>query len=132
MVINVFVFPEYLGAASGLHKIILFVANVSSPSVEQMFVLHSYVYIFLSRSEEQGNPLIEQFIARKADILFCQASKTVTHQEDTHEEEEEAAGIVFFYIIDSQQNKINFKAAKHCLLKVLFSKCICFQCVFIS
>lgn len=54
----------------------------------------SSIYLFLCRSEDQGNPLIEQFIARKADILFCQAWKTVTHQEDTHEEEEEAAGII--------------------------------------
>lgn len=44
-----------------------------------------------SRGEKQNSPLVEQFIARKADILFCPAWKTATHQEEEHEEEEEAA-----------------------------------------
>nr|XP_046248018.1 tetratricopeptide repeat protein 14 isoform X2 [Scatophagus argus] len=44
-----------------------------------------------SSAERRGNPLVEQFIARKADILFCPAWKITTHQEDEHEEEEEAA-----------------------------------------
>lgn len=37
---------------------------------------------------------MEQFVARKADILFCPAWKTATVQEEEHEEEEEeeAAG----------------------------------------
>ncbi|XP_073332046.1 tetratricopeptide repeat protein 14 [Pagrus major] len=43
------------------------------------------------RGEGKDNPLVEQFIARKADILFCPAWKTATHQEGEHEEEEEAA-----------------------------------------
>ncbi|XP_028260254.1 tetratricopeptide repeat protein 14 [Parambassis ranga] len=42
------------------------------------------------RGEEQSNPLVEQFIARKADILFCPSWKTATAQEDEHEEEEAA------------------------------------------
>ncbi|XP_072245090.1 tetratricopeptide repeat protein 14 [Leuresthes tenuis] len=41
------------------------------------------------RGEEQGSTLVEQFIARKADILFCPAWKTATPQEHKHEEEEE-------------------------------------------
>ncbi|XP_039983907.1 tetratricopeptide repeat protein 14 isoform X2 [Xiphias gladius] len=44
-----------------------------------------------SKGEEQGSPLVEQFIARKADILFCPAWKTVILQEEDHEEEEEEA-----------------------------------------
>ncbi|XP_070688715.1 tetratricopeptide repeat protein 14 [Pempheris klunzingeri] len=44
-----------------------------------------------SRSEGQGSLLVEQFIARKADILFCPAWKTATHQQEEHEEEEEEA-----------------------------------------
>ncbi|XP_023129687.2 tetratricopeptide repeat protein 14 isoform X2 [Amphiprion ocellaris] len=40
------------------------------------------------RSEEKSNPLVEQFIARKADILFSPAWKTATLQEEEHEEEE--------------------------------------------
>ncbi|XP_008282506.1 tetratricopeptide repeat protein 14 [Stegastes partitus] len=43
------------------------------------------------RGEEKSNPLVEQFIARKADILFCPAWKTATLQEEEHEEEEDAA-----------------------------------------
>lgn len=45
------------------------------------------------KGEGQGNPLVEQFIARKADILFCPAWKTATHQEEGNEEEEPAAGV---------------------------------------
>uniref|UniRef100_A0A7N6BHU1 S1 motif domain-containing protein n=1 Tax=Anabas testudineus TaxID=64144 RepID=A0A7N6BHU1_ANATE len=41
-----------------------------------------------TKGEGQGNPLVEQFIARKADILFCPAWKTATVQEEEHEEEE--------------------------------------------
>ncbi|XP_071342482.1 tetratricopeptide repeat protein 14 isoform X2 [Trachinotus anak] len=44
-----------------------------------------------SKGEEPGSPLVEQFIARKADILFCPAWKTATLQEEEHEEGEEAA-----------------------------------------
>ncbi|XP_056234653.1 tetratricopeptide repeat protein 14 isoform X2 [Seriola aureovittata] len=43
------------------------------------------------RGEDQGSPLVEQFIARKADILFCPAWKTATLQEEEHEAEEDAA-----------------------------------------
>lgn len=57
-----------------------------------MLFFPPHIY-FLSRSEEAGNPLLEQFIARKADILFRPVWKTVAHQEDTHEDEEEAAGV---------------------------------------
>ncbi|KAK2835164.1 hypothetical protein Q5P01_015648 [Channa striata] len=39
------------------------------------------------RAEKQGSPLVEQFIARKADILFCPSWKTATVQEEEHEEE---------------------------------------------
>ncbi|KAM7409247.1 hypothetical protein PAMA_000957 [Pampus argenteus] len=42
------------------------------------------------RGEAQGSPLVEQFIARKADILFCPTWKTATLQEEEHEEEEAA------------------------------------------
>lgn len=45
-----------------------------------------------SRAEGDGNPLLEQFIARKADILFCPTWKTATYQEEEHEEEA-AAGL---------------------------------------
>ncbi|XP_035509081.1 tetratricopeptide repeat protein 14 [Morone saxatilis] len=44
-----------------------------------------------SGGEGQDSPLVEQFIARKADILFCPTWKTATHQEEEHEEEEDAA-----------------------------------------
>ncbi|XP_019959701.2 tetratricopeptide repeat protein 14 isoform X3 [Paralichthys olivaceus] len=44
-----------------------------------------------SRAEEQGSPLVEQFIARKADILFCPSWKTTTPQDEEHEEQEEEA-----------------------------------------
>ncbi|KAF0041787.1 hypothetical protein F2P81_005319 [Scophthalmus maximus] len=40
---------------------------------------------------EHGGPLVEQFIARKADILFCPTWKTTTPQEEEHEEEDEEA-----------------------------------------
>lgn len=45
-----------------------------------------------SRAEEQSNPLVEQFIARKADILFCPAWRTATLQDEEYEQEEDAAG----------------------------------------
>lgn len=35
---------------------------------------------------------MEQFIARKADILFCPSWKTTTPQEEEHEEADDAAG----------------------------------------
>ncbi|XP_041861948.1 tetratricopeptide repeat protein 14 isoform X2 [Melanotaenia boesemani] len=41
-------------------------------------------------AEKQGSQLVEQFIARKADILFCPAWKTATPQKQEHEEEEAA------------------------------------------
>ncbi|CAJ1061020.1 tetratricopeptide repeat protein 14 isoform X2 [Xyrichtys novacula] len=46
-----------------------------------------------SGGEKLDNPLVEQFIARKADILFCPAWRTAAAQEEKHaeEEEEEAA-----------------------------------------
>ncbi|KAM6939092.1 tetratricopeptide repeat protein 14 isoform 1-T2 [Lycodopsis pacificus] len=44
-----------------------------------------------SKSDGQDSPLVEQFIARKADILFCPAWKTTTHQEEEHEEDDDAA-----------------------------------------
>ncbi|XP_054459163.1 tetratricopeptide repeat protein 14 [Anoplopoma fimbria] len=44
-----------------------------------------------SKSDGQDSPLVEQFIARKADILFCPAWKTTNHQEEEHEEEDDAA-----------------------------------------
>lgn len=54
---------------------------------------------FLCRKGEgQGNPLVEQFIARKADILFCPTWKTATHQEEGHEEEETAAGVCWLIL----------------------------------
>ncbi|XP_037626606.1 tetratricopeptide repeat protein 14 isoform X1 [Sebastes umbrosus] len=43
-----------------------------------------------SNSDGQDSPLVEQFIARKADILFCPTWKTATHQEEEHEEEDAA------------------------------------------
>ncbi|RVE73636.1 hypothetical protein OJAV_G00033170 [Oryzias javanicus] len=39
---------------------------------------------------EKGSSLVEQFIARKADILFSPAWRTATPQEQDHEEEEAA------------------------------------------
>uniref|UniRef100_A0A4W6C3G2 S1 motif domain-containing protein n=1 Tax=Lates calcarifer TaxID=8187 RepID=A0A4W6C3G2_LATCA len=47
-----------------------------------------------SRGEEQGNLLVEQFIARKADILFCPAWRTATLQGEEHEAEEEPYAIM--------------------------------------
>uniref|UniRef100_A0A671VQ16 Tetratricopeptide repeat domain 14 n=1 Tax=Sparus aurata TaxID=8175 RepID=A0A671VQ16_SPAAU len=46
--------------------------------------------LLLIKAEGKDNPLVEQFIARKADILFCPSWKTATHQEGEHEEEEAA------------------------------------------
>ncbi|CAN9500709.1 unnamed protein product [Ophioblennius macclurei] len=43
------------------------------------------------RPERESNPLVEQFVARKADILFCPVWKTATIQGEYHEAEEEAA-----------------------------------------
>lgn len=43
-----------------------------------------------SSDERQSTHLVEQFIARKADILFCPAWKTAVPQEEEHEEEEAA------------------------------------------
>nr|XP_061791177.1 tetratricopeptide repeat protein 14-like [Nerophis lumbriciformis] len=40
--------------------------------------------------EEQSNPLVEQFIARKADILFSPSWKTATPKEEEYGEEEAA------------------------------------------
>ncbi|XP_062280750.1 tetratricopeptide repeat protein 14 isoform X2 [Scomber scombrus] len=40
--------------------------------------------------EPQSNPLVEQFIARKADILFCPEWKTAALQDEEHEDEEAA------------------------------------------
>ena len=48
------------------------------------------MFFFLcSKSDGQDSPLVEQFIARKADILFCPTWKTATHKEEEQEEEEE-------------------------------------------
>ncbi|XP_034736564.1 tetratricopeptide repeat protein 14 isoform X1 [Etheostoma cragini] len=44
-----------------------------------------------SKSDGPDSPLVEQFIARKADILFCPAWKTAIHQEEEQPEEEDAA-----------------------------------------
>ncbi|KAM8874586.1 tetratricopeptide repeat protein 14 isoform 2-T3 [Spinachia spinachia] len=44
-----------------------------------------------SKSDEQDSSLVEQFIARKADILFCPTWKTTTHQEEEHEEDDDSA-----------------------------------------
>ncbi|XP_014264025.2 tetratricopeptide repeat protein 14 isoform X1 [Maylandia zebra] len=41
-----------------------------------------------SRCEEQSNPLVEQFIARKADILFSPVWRTAGLRGEEHEEEE--------------------------------------------
>ncbi|XP_061831502.2 tetratricopeptide repeat protein 14 [Nerophis lumbriciformis] len=43
-----------------------------------------------SNGEGPGNPLVEQFIARKADILFCPSWKTATPKEEKHGDEEAA------------------------------------------
>ncbi|KAF3835443.1 hypothetical protein F7725_028001 [Dissostichus mawsoni] len=43
----------------------------------------------MEKSDGQDSPLVEQFIARKADILFCPTWKTATHKEEEQEEEEE-------------------------------------------
>lgn len=43
-----------------------------------------------STSDGQDSPLVEQFIARKADILFSPAWKTATHREEEDEEEDAA------------------------------------------
>ncbi|KAF7657615.1 hypothetical protein LDENG_00024710 [Lucifuga dentata] len=43
-----------------------------------------------SSGEGQSSHLVEQFIARKADILFCPAWKTATPQEEENEEEDAA------------------------------------------
>ncbi|KAK5930452.1 hypothetical protein CgunFtcFv8_026684 [Champsocephalus gunnari] len=42
-----------------------------------------------SKSDGQDSPLVEQFIARKADILFCPTWKTATHKEEEEEQQEE-------------------------------------------
>lgn len=43
-----------------------------------------------SRDTGEGNPLVEQFIARKADILFCPTWKTAIPREEELEDEEAA------------------------------------------
>ncbi|XP_061739821.1 tetratricopeptide repeat protein 14 isoform X1 [Nerophis ophidion] len=43
-----------------------------------------------SNGEGLENPLVEQFIARKADILFCPSWKTATPKEEKHGDEEAA------------------------------------------
>lgn len=43
-----------------------------------------------SRGDNKDSTLVEQFIARKADILFCPSWKTTTVKEEEHEEEEAA------------------------------------------
>lgn len=43
-----------------------------------------------STGDGQVCPLVEQFVARKADILFCPTWKTATPKEEEHEEEEAA------------------------------------------
>lgn len=88
-------------------------------------LLNSCAFAFIlllssSRGEEHGNPLIEQFIARKADILFCQAWKTVTHQDDRHEEDEDAAGLFCFALLFS------ITVSLHTFCIYLCSKC-CFE-----
>uniref|UniRef100_A0A3B5AKU8 Tetratricopeptide repeat domain 14 n=1 Tax=Stegastes partitus TaxID=144197 RepID=A0A3B5AKU8_9TELE len=57
------------------------------------------------RGEEKSNPLVEQFIARKADILFCPAWKTATLQEEEHEEEEDAAGVLELFMEVSYEER---------------------------
>lgn len=42
-----------------------------------------------SSCEGQQSHLVEQFIARKADILFCPAWRTATPQDDEYEEEDD-------------------------------------------
>ncbi|KAG7513473.1 tetratricopeptide repeat protein 14 isoform X1 [Solea senegalensis] len=54
-------------------------------------VLPDLCKVTSERGEEQGSPLVEQFIARKADILFSPAWKTATLQREEHDEEEEEA-----------------------------------------
>lgn len=49
-------------------------------------------FFLCRKADGKDNPLVEQFIARKADILFCPSWKTATHQEGEHEEEEAAGG----------------------------------------
>lgn len=55
---------------------------------------------------------MEQFIARKADILFCPAWKTATLQEEEHEEEE-AAGLCWFHHIKLSFTYENNKVHPH-------------------
>ncbi|TNM88168.1 hypothetical protein fugu_006389 [Takifugu bimaculatus] len=43
------------------------------------------------RDDGKSNPLVEQFVARKADILFCPSWRTATHREEEDEEEDAAA-----------------------------------------
>lgn len=52
-------------------------------------------YFLNRRGDGKSNPLVEQFVARKADILFCPSWKTATPQEEEHEEEDTAAGVSF-------------------------------------
>lgn len=60
-----------------------------------------------SKSDGQDSPLVEQFIARKADILFCPAWKTATHQEEEQHEEEDAAGVCWFDHIFQALSRLN-------------------------
>lgn len=61
-------------------------------SLSKIFPLRTSEWLCFtcSKGEGQGSPLVEQFVARKADILFCPAWKTATVQEEEHEEEEAA------------------------------------------
>lgn len=66
--------------------------------------------VFLcGRGVGKDSPLVEQFIARKADILFCPAWKTATIQEEEHlEEEDEAAGVCWFdpHLVHTKPSKL--------------------------
>lgn len=60
-----------------------------------LYFINLFVVVPCSSSEEKHNPLVEQFIARKADILFSPAWKTAALQGEDHEEEE-AVGVCLF------------------------------------
>lgn len=63
-----------------------------------------------SRDTGEGSHLVEQFIARKADILFCPTWKTAIPCEEELEDEE-AAGEYTQHECDLQENLLFLKIA---------------------
>lgn len=57
-------------------------------------------FVFISRREENSTSgLVEQFISRKADLLFCPSWKITTQRKEDYEEEEATGSTFLFHIV---------------------------------